>query len=97
MVHPDADLSAEASEISKACSTLRCGRPSTSRHLPEKTFFLPSFGNLSKVLSVYGSSHFCGPNLDCNVVFISIELNLPYNYVSKALYHPEWFLEGNLN
>ena len=43
---PDADLSAEASEISKACSTLRCGRPSTSRHLPEKTFFLPSFATV---------------------------------------------------
>ena len=39
-----------------------------------RTFFTPSFGKLSKVLSVYGWSHSCGPNLDWNVVLISIEL-----------------------
>ena len=41
-VHPEAERSAEASESSKACSTFKFGRPSISRHLPEKTFFLPS-------------------------------------------------------
>ena len=41
IVHPDADLSAEASEISNACSTFKKGSPSTSKHLPEKIFFLP--------------------------------------------------------
>ena len=46
IVHPDADLSAEASEISKACSTFKCGSPSTSRHLPEKIFFLPSLATV---------------------------------------------------
>jgi len=45
IVHPEAERSAEASDISKACSTLRFGRPSTSRHLPEKMFFLPYFCN----------------------------------------------------
>ena len=47
MVHPDADLSADASDISKACSTFRFGSPSTSKHLPEKIFFLPSFSTVS--------------------------------------------------
>ena len=41
-VQPEADLSAEASDSSKACSTFIFGRPSISRHLPEKTFFFPS-------------------------------------------------------
>ena len=46
IVQPDADLSADASEISKACSTLRFGNPSTSRHLPEKIFFFPFFATV---------------------------------------------------
>ena len=46
IVQPDADLSADASEISKACSTFKLGRPSTSRHLPEKIFFLPFFATV---------------------------------------------------
>ena len=40
-----------------------------------RTFFFPSLGKLSRVLSVYGSSHFWGPNLDWKVVLMSIELN----------------------
>ena len=47
IVQPDADLSAEASDNSKACSTLRSGSPSISRHFPEKTFTLPSLGKVS--------------------------------------------------
>ena len=46
-VQPDADLSAEASDNSKACSTFKLGNPSISRHLPENTFFLPSFSTVS--------------------------------------------------
>ena len=40
-----------------------------------RTFLTPSFGKPSNVLSVYGWSHSCGPNLDWNVVLILIELN----------------------
>ena len=46
-VHPDADRSADASESSNACSTFKSGRPSISRHLPEKIFFLPSLATVS--------------------------------------------------
>ena len=42
-VHPLADLSAEASENSKACSTFKSGKPSISIILPLKIFFLPCF------------------------------------------------------
>ena len=41
----------------------------------KRTFLTPSLGKFSKVLSVYGWSHSCGPNLDWNVVLILIELN----------------------
>ena len=37
-----------------------------------RTFFIPSFGKFSKVLSVYGWSHSLGPNLDWKVVLILI-------------------------
>ena len=47
-VQPDADLSAEASDNSNACSTFRSGKPSISKHLPEKIFFLPSLATVSK-------------------------------------------------
>ena len=47
IVHPEADLSAEASDNSKACSTFRSGSPSISKHLPEKTFIFPSFGRVN--------------------------------------------------
>ena len=39
-VQPEADLSAEASESSKACSIFKSDKPSISKHLPEKIFFL---------------------------------------------------------
>ena len=39
-VQPDADLSAEASDSSNACSIFKFGKPSISKHLPEKMFFL---------------------------------------------------------
>ena len=47
-VQPEADLSAEASESSKACSIFKSDKPSISRHLPEKTFFLPSFSTVRR-------------------------------------------------
>ena len=47
-VHPDADLSAEASDNSKACSIFKFGNPSISRHLPEKIFFFPSFSTVRR-------------------------------------------------
>ena len=47
IVQPEADLSAEASESSKACSTFKSGRPSISRHQPEKIFIFPSFGSVN--------------------------------------------------
>ena len=47
-VHPDADLSADASDSSNACSTLRSGKPSISKHLPEKIFFLPSLATVKR-------------------------------------------------
>ena len=46
-VHPDADLSAEASDNSNACSTFISGKPSISKHLPEKIFFLPSLATVN--------------------------------------------------
>ena len=46
-VQPEAERSAEASDNSNACSTFMSGRPSISRHLPEKTFFLPSLATVS--------------------------------------------------
>ncbi len=45
-VQAAAERSAEASESSKACSTLRSGNPSISRMRPEKMFFLPSFSTV---------------------------------------------------
>ena len=45
-VQPLADLSAEASASSKACSTLRSPRPSISKTLPEKMFFLLDFSTV---------------------------------------------------
>ena len=55
-VQPDADLSADASDNSKACSTFISGRPSISRHLPENTFFLPSLATVKEPLwiAAYG-------------------------------------------
>ena len=55
-VQPEADLSAEASDNSNACSTFKLGSPSISRHLPEKTFFLPSFSTVNKpfCIAAYG-------------------------------------------
>ena len=55
-VQPEADLSAEASDNSKACSTFISGNPSISRHLPEKIFFLPSLATVSNpfCIAAYG-------------------------------------------
>ena len=47
-VQPPAERSAEASESSNACSTLRSGKPSISRIRPEKIFFLPCFSTVNK-------------------------------------------------
>ena len=47
-VQPEADLSADASDSSNACSTFIFGSPSISRHLPEKIFFLPSFATVKR-------------------------------------------------
>ena len=47
-VQPEEDLSADASDNSKACSTFILGSPSISRHLPEKTFFLPFFSTVRR-------------------------------------------------
>ena len=46
-VHPEADLSAEASESSKACSIFKFDKPSISKHLPENIFFLFSFSTVN--------------------------------------------------
>lgn len=48
MVQPAAERSAEASDSSKACSTVRSLRPSISRMRPEKMFFLPFFSTVSR-------------------------------------------------
>ncbi len=48
MVQPAAERSAEASLNSKACSTLRSGKPSISRMRPEKMFFLPALATVSR-------------------------------------------------
>ena len=55
-VQPEADLSADASDSSKACSTFISGNPSISRHLPEKIFFLPSLATVNKPfwIAAYG-------------------------------------------
>ena len=42
----------EASEISKACSTFRLGRPSISSIRPEKIFFLPFFSIVKSPLCI---------------------------------------------
>ena len=47
-VQPPAERSAEASDNSNACSTLRSGKPSISKMRPEKIFFLPCFATVSK-------------------------------------------------
>ena len=47
-VQPPAERSAEASDNSNACSTLRSGKPSISRIRPEKIFFLPFFSTVNK-------------------------------------------------
>ena len=47
MVQPEADLSAEASDNSNACSTFKSGRPSISKHLPEKILIFPSLGSVN--------------------------------------------------
>ena len=47
-VQPAADLSALASLSSKACSHLRCSRPSISRIFPENTLILFFFGTVSR-------------------------------------------------
>ena len=47
MVQPAADRSADASESSKACSTVRSSIPSISRMRPEKIFFLPFFSTVN--------------------------------------------------
>ena len=47
-VQAAAERSAEASDSSKACSTLRSGKPSISRMRPVKTFFLPFFSTVSR-------------------------------------------------
>mmetsp|Transcript_20719 Transcript_20719/g.53527 ORF Transcript_20719/g.53527 Transcript_20719/m.53527 type:complete len:236 (-) Transcript_20719:1144-1851(-) len=56
MVQPAAERSADASESSKACSHLRCSRPSISRMRPEKMFFLPFFSTVSSPswMAAYG-------------------------------------------
>ena len=48
MVQPAAERSAEASESSKACSTVRPDSPSISRMRPEKMFFLPFFSTVNR-------------------------------------------------
>ncbi len=54
IVQPAAERSAEASDSSNACSTLRFGRPSISSTRPEKTFFLPALATVSRpALSAY--------------------------------------------
>ena len=45
---PPAERSAEASDNSNACSTLRSGKPSISKMRPEKIFFLPCFSTVNK-------------------------------------------------
>ena len=47
-VQPEADLSADASDSSNACSTFKLGNPSISRQRPEKIFFLPSLETVNK-------------------------------------------------
>ena len=51
MVQPAADRSADASESSKACSTVRSSIPSISRMRPEKIFFLPFFSTVDPLIS----------------------------------------------
>ncbi|MNY76932.1 hypothetical protein D3C86_2166770 [compost metagenome] len=43
-----AERSAEASDSSKACSTLRSGSPSISRIRPEKALSLPFFSTVKR-------------------------------------------------
>ena len=45
-VHPFADLSADASANSKACSTFKSGSPSISKMRPLKIFFLFCFATV---------------------------------------------------
>ena len=55
-MHPDADLSADASDNSNACSTFKSGKPSISRQRPENIFFLPSFATVNRPfwIAAYG-------------------------------------------
>ena len=55
-VQPEADLSADASDNSKACSIFKLERPSISKHLPEKIFFLFSFSTVKRpcCIAAYG-------------------------------------------
>ena len=46
-VQPEDDLSADASLSSKACSIFKLGKPSISKHLPEKIFFLVFLSKVS--------------------------------------------------
>ena len=48
MVQPAADRSADASDNSKACSTVKSFKPSISKIRPEKAFFLPFFSTVNK-------------------------------------------------
>ena len=50
MVQPPAERSAEASEISNACSTFKSGSPSISKIRPEKIFFFPFFSRVRSPL-----------------------------------------------
>ena len=48
IAQPPAERSADASDNSNACSTLRSGKPSISNMRPENIFFLPCFSTVNK-------------------------------------------------
>ena len=48
IVQPAAERSAEASDNSNACSTVKSSKPSISRIRPLNTFFLPAFSTVNK-------------------------------------------------
>ena len=51
-VQPAAERSADASDNSNACSTVKWSKPSISSTVPLNTFFLPFFSTVNKPISM---------------------------------------------
>jgi hypothetical protein len=82
-----AERSAAASDSSKACSTLRSGRPSISRMRPEKTLILPFFSTVSRpaLMAYSGMARFDDLLTVCACDYFAYPGNTTPTYPKAAL------------